>query len=89
MSENRQKDESPEMPRILLVARSLSSQAELCQVWASVNRVLVETRPLVAVCCPIRLSVLKLPQLHAFPPTLSNFVVSQLLRIHSMDQSLE
>jgi hypothetical protein len=70
MSESRQKDENPEMPRILRVAQSLSSQAELCQKWTSINRVLLETRRLVAVCCPTRLSVLKLPQLHAFPPTL-------------------
>jgi hypothetical protein len=76
MSESRQKDENPEMPRILLLTQSLSSQAELCQIWASVNRVLLEIRPFVAVCCPIRLSVLKLPQLHAFPPTLSNFIVN-------------
>jgi hypothetical protein len=65
MSENRQKDENPEMPRILLVAQ-----------FAVLTRVLLEIRPFVAVCCPIRLSVLKLPQLHAFPPTLSNFIVN-------------
>jgi hypothetical protein len=67
VSERRQKDENPEMPRILLVAQSLFSQAKLCQKWASINRVLLEIRSLVALCCSMRLSVLKLPQLHAFP----------------------